>query len=208
MPLYKTITPNTKTTIKIWNITEAFDILLKPLSLKEATMQRVMNMKSDIHRRGFLSVRHLLRTFDYDDTDLYYDALGKPYLIDGKHISITHSFQYAAVIISDKKVGIDIEQQRPVIQHIATKFIDFESIFLCEQDVLYIQQLTKIWCIKESVYKLMATPGLSFKQHILTIPFSDSDNSTTVWVDYNNQKHKYQADFFNFDGFCCAYINL
>jgi phosphopantetheinyl transferase len=33
-------------------------------------------------------------------------------LKDGKHISITHSYQFSAIIISDQTVGIDIELQR------------------------------------------------------------------------------------------------
>ena len=58
-------------------------------------------MKSDLHQRGFLSVRHLLKEVGYSDADLIYDEFGKPHLKDGKHISITHSFTFSAIIISD-----------------------------------------------------------------------------------------------------------
>ena len=34
MPLYKTITPNSQTTVKIWKITESYDDLFNPLDLK------------------------------------------------------------------------------------------------------------------------------------------------------------------------------
>ena len=36
--------------------------------------------------------------------ELFYDEKGKPHLKDGKGISITHSFDFSAIIISDKKV--------------------------------------------------------------------------------------------------------
>jgi hypothetical protein len=35
MPLYKTLTPNSQTTVKIWKITESYDALVEPLDLKK-----------------------------------------------------------------------------------------------------------------------------------------------------------------------------
>ena len=62
---------------------------MSPLDLKLNSLERVMGMKSELHQRGFLSVRHLLRDFGYTDQDLFYDGNGKPHLKDGKYISIT-----------------------------------------------------------------------------------------------------------------------
>ena len=205
MPLYKTLTPNSQTTVKIWKITESYDDLLKHISLKSENMQRVLGMKSELHRRGFLSVRHLLAEFGYTDTDLFYDDNGKPHLKDGKHISITHSFTFSGVVISDTEVGIDIEKQRDKIGIIAHKFMDYESQYLNAEDGDYIRKLTVIWCIKESLYKLFATPGLSFLQHTLVIPFAMQDQQTVAWIDYNNRKYRYQTTYFEFEGFTCAF---
>jgi phosphopantetheinyl transferase len=123
MPLYKTISPNSQTTVKIWKIEESYDDLIAPLDLKPESKTRVLGMKSELHQRGFLSVRHLLKAFGYTDQDLYYDQNGKPHLKDGKHISITHSFTFSGVIVSDAAVGIDIEMQRDKIAIIAKKFV-------------------------------------------------------------------------------------
>ena len=163
MPLYKTLTPNSQTTVKIWKITESYEDLLKPLSLKPENLVRVQGMKSEIHQRGFLSVRHLLREFGYTDQDLFYDNNGKPYLKDGKYISITHSFTFSGVIVSNKEVGIDIEKQRDKIGVIAHKFADYEFNYLDKNAKDYIRKLTVIWGIKESLYKLFTTPGMLFK---------------------------------------------
>ena len=92
MPLYKTIIPNSQTTVKIWKITESYEVLMEKVSLKPVALERVLGMKSELHQRGFLSVRHLLQEFGYTDADLFYDENGKPHLKDGKQISITHSF--------------------------------------------------------------------------------------------------------------------
>jgi len=205
MPLYKTINHNSQTTVKIWQITESYNDLLKPLTLKPKSRERVLGMKSELHQRGFLSVRHLLREFGYTDLDLYYDDNGKPHLKDGKHISITHSFTFSAVVVSDTIVGIDIEKKREKITVIAHKFIDYEFDYLIKKDDQYINKLTVIWCIKESLYKLFATNGLSFKDHCLVIPFAKNDDSTVAWIDYENVKHRFCTAFFEFEGFTCAY---
>lgn len=205
MPLYKTITPNSQTTVKIWKISESYDELLDAITLKPENLKRVLSMKSELHQKGFLSVRHLLAEFGYQDSDLYYDTNGKPHLKDGKHISITHSFTFSAVIISDVVAGIDVEKQRDKITMIAHKFIDYEFDYLNEDDNDYIKKLTIIWCVKESLYKLFATPGLNFKEHCLVIPFTFEEPSTTAWIDYENKKHGYKINFLEFEGFTCAY---
>ena len=97
MPLYKTITLSSSIKVLIWKIEESFAKLSEGISLSQHSSHRVLNMKSDLHRRGFMSVRHLLAEEGYTDLDLYYDENGKPHLIDGKHISITHSFVFSAI---------------------------------------------------------------------------------------------------------------
>ena len=205
MPLYKTINPNSQTIVKIWKISESYESLMKNSNLKPESLERVLGMKSELHQRGFLSVRHLLAAFGYNDEDLFYDDNGKPHLKDGKQISITHSFTFSAVIVSDTIVGVDIEKQRNKITIIAHKFIDYEFDYLNENEDHYIKKLTTIWCVKESLYKLFATPGLSFKQHCLVIPFMITDEQTIAWIDYEDKKHRYNIHFLEFEGFTCAY---
>tara|TARA_R110002049_G_scaffold85278_1_gene216846 strand:+ start:396 stop:1022 length:627 start_codon:yes stop_codon:yes gene_type:complete len=206
MPLYKSISVNSQTTVKIWKIEESYDDLMQPLDLKPLTLKRVLGMKSQLHQRGFLSVRHLLREFGYTDQDLFYDKNGKPHLKDGKHISITHSFTFSGVIVSDSEVGIDIEKQREKIGVIAHKFVGYEANYLSNDQEDYINRLTVIWGIKESLYKLFATPGMLFKEHFLVIPFMLKNSSTVAWIDYENKKYRYNTAFFEFEGFTCAYV--
>ncbi|MDO7136875.1 4'-phosphopantetheinyl transferase family protein [Algibacter lectus] len=205
MPLYKTITPNSQTVVKMWKITESFDDLMAAVTLKPETLKRVLGMKSELHQRGFLSVRKLLAEFGYADADLIYDDNGKPHLKDGKQISITHSFNFSAVIVSDQVIGIDIEKQRDKITVIAHKFIGYEADYLDKEQADYIKKLTTIWCVKESLYKLFATPGTSFKQCFLVIPFELQDEETMAWIDYETKKYRYLVQFFEFEGFVCAY---
>ena len=204
MPLYKSLVLNSQTNVKIWKITESTDFFSGQLVLKTESLERVNRMKSELHQRGFLSVRMLLAEFGYTDEDLVYDAFGKPHLKDGKHISITHSYIFSAVVVSSKKVGVDIEKKREKIIKIASKFIGYETAYLRKTDPKLIQKLTWIWCIKESLYKLCSTPGMVFKKHFLVLPFGTESNSTSAWIIEDQQRSKYKAILMEFEGFGCV----
>jgi len=203
MPLYKSITVDNHTKVLIWRIEESEKELEKGINLTINCEERIASMKSQLHRSGFLSVRQLLKVAGYEASDLYYDTEGRPNLKDGKKISITHSFYYAAIITSNRVVGIDIEKQREKIKLIAPKFVDKEFSFINKKHE--IKMLTFVWCIKESLYKAYATAGISFKEHINIAPFSSSDTSGEAWVDYKKDRQQYKVQFLAFDGFGCAY---
>lgn len=204
MPLYKSFDVNSQTHVKIWHISEPLDALKASLNLTKESLERVNAMKSELHQRGFLCVRKLLNSFGYTDQDLFYDNSGKPHLKDGHFISITHSYNYAALVVSSCPVGVDIEKQRHKILNIASRFIDYESHYLNENSDKYIQKLTWIWCIKESLYKLYSKSGISFKKNFLVLPFESEKNTTKAWILEGEKRLNFEALFFEFDGFGCA----
>ena len=208
MPLYKTITVSPTTKVLIWKIEESFDALSEAISLTEKCSNRVKNMKSELHRRGFMSIRKLLEITGYTDYDLYYDENGKPHLKDGKHISITHSFHFSAIIISDQEVGIDIEKQRHKILRIAHKFTPIEEYRTIANEDALIRKLTIVWCAKESLYKSFSEKSVSFIQHIDVDEFNLDENKTTATVTYGDKGLTYQVDFLEFEGFTCAYAQI
>ncbi|WP_281226956.1 4'-phosphopantetheinyl transferase family protein [Flavobacterium aquiphilum] len=187
MPLYKTITLNPSTQILVWEITESYQELFEAVVLNESNLNRLKCMKSEIHQRAFLSVRKLFQLAGYTDFDLYYDEFGKPHLHDGKHISITHSHQFSAIILSDKVVGIDIELQREKIIRIADKFIDSEFSFLNpSENSAYIRKLTVVWGVKEAIFKIRNEKGISFKDHIKVNSFELKDLQTTTELHFDS----------------------
>ena len=204
MPLYKSLDVNSQTHVKIWQISEPLDALKASINLKKESLKRVNAMRSELHQRGFLCVRKLLNAFGYKDHDLFYDNSGKPLLKDGHFISITHSYNYAAVVVSSCPVGVDIEKQRHKILNIASRFIDYESHYLNENSDKYIQKLTWIWCIKESLYKLYSKSGISFKKNFLVLPFGSEKYTTKAWILEGGKRLNFEALFFEFDGFGCA----
>jgi phosphopantetheinyl transferase len=204
MPLFKTIKPNNHTAIYVWKIEESLSDLAKNMPFTENSANRLISMKSDLHKRGFLSVRHLLKAAGFSDFDLFYNDNGKPHLTNGKHISITHSFTYSAIAISDFAIGIDIEKNREKIKIIQHRFVNFEKGFIHKDDD-YIEQLTVIWGAKEALYKIYPFGGLTFKNDIDINSFQIADKKTTGYIKVEGWDKNYDIRFEQLDGFTLVY---
>lgn len=165
MPLLK-VTDTGNAIVYLWRIEESVEELLAGVNLREESSTRLSSMKSEVHKQGFLSIRQLLKVAGYSDSELLYDTNGKPYLTDKKCISISHSFQYATIIISNENVGIDIEMKREKIKRIAVKFCSLNELAAVEESDNDILELTTIWCAKEAMFKMCDSRSLSFKDHM------------------------------------------
>lgn len=204
MPIYKTIFPDPYTSIYVWKIEESLSQLNSGVKLQKRSRDRLEGMKSELHQRGFLSVRHLLLHAGYVDHDLNYNSYGKPLLKDGKHISITHSFNFSAILISEKEGGIDIEKNRDKIVNIQHRFVNTDYDSLSDEDL--VKQLTVIWGAKESMYKTYPYGGLSFHDHIGIDPFLFDDGGSSGRVIFGDWKKEYQISFQFFkEGFTLVY---
>lgn len=162
MPIYNKQHLPFNTLIMVWRITEEETALHNGIALTELCINRLNQMKSNVHRCGFLSVRQLLKAAGYVPRDLYYDRNGKPHLVDGKHISISHSHQFSAIAIGDKPLGIDIEKERSKVHRIATRFLHATELTPHATDRIRTTQ----WCIKEAAYKALGKNGISFSNDI------------------------------------------
>ncbi len=205
MPLYKSLTIDKNTKVLIWNIQESYADLSDGISLTTANQTRVDGMKSELHQRGFLSIRHLLKEVGLIDEDLVYDEFGKPHLKNGKFISITHSFTFSGIIISDVPVGIDIEMQRDKILKIAHKFTPFQEYKTIANHDALISKLTIVWGAKESLYKIYGKKKLRFLEHIYIEDFKFINEKTTGEIRYEGETFSYNVQFLEFEGFTCVF---
>ena len=201
MPLYKTIHHNSNTQILIWDITESYEQLNQDVQLNKKNQLRLNGMKSEIHQRAFLSIRKLLALAGYSDFDLEYDAFGKPHLVDGRYISITHSHHFSAIIVSNEPVGIDIEMQRNIILKIAHKFVNDQELKRLQKTDLaeYIKKLTVKWGAKEAIFKIKNEKGISFKDHIQVTPFELNETSSSANLSYRGLDEKFTIHFSELD---------
>jgi 4'-phosphopantetheinyl transferase len=132
----------------LWEVKESLSPYLSPESL-----ERLKGMKNVDHKACFVAIRHLLEFVSYTDEDLYYDPKGKPFLKDGRPVSISHNGKLAALYLGGPEAGIDVQQIRP------DKVLKAAAFFSKEVDP---EKLTKEWCIKESVFKLSESRPLNF----------------------------------------------
>src|SRR6195952_3974306 len=163
------------TEFALWKIEEKAEDLYKQLQLNEhekADFEQISKSKRHLHWLGTrVLLRAMLLTDEYIDCKV--DSHGKPYLVHlPYHISLSHSFDYAAVMISKTwAVGIDIEQIKEKVERIANKFMGPEELAFIE-DQHKIQQLYVCWCAKEAVYKCYGQKEISFADNISLKPFN------------------------------------
>lgn len=162
------------TELGVWKVEESERQLLNSLQLKQHERDLIESLGGEKRKLHWLSTRVLLRnmlnTQDYIDCRI--DEHGKPYLLNSNtHISLSHSFDYAAVIIGkNKQVGIDIELVKHKIKAIKHKFLS--DLELAQKQIGdNVNGLYVCWCAKEAIYKWYGKKGLEFKTHIRIKPF-------------------------------------
>ncbi|QEE48389.1 4'-phosphopantetheinyl transferase superfamily protein [Flavobacterium alkalisoli] len=206
MPLYKSYKIAHDTKLLVWKITESLEELSEGTVLKNVCEQRLMGMKSEQHRKGFMSVRKLLAEAGYSDLDLFYTEDGKPHLTDGKNISITHSYSFSAIIISNRSIGIDMEIRREKVIRIADKFVEKEFGYLDQDNTEdYVRRLIVIWGVKEALYKMFSRQGLSFKQNIDVDSFKMEDLKGTATVHFEEINSNLPFYFEEIEDFTLVY---
>ena len=215
MPYYKAITLNEHTTAYFWKITEDVTSLFRAVSMKDISLFRYENMKSESHQKGFLAVRMLLQHLGYTDYNLVYDETGKPHLMleanttsNQKHISISHSHEFSCICISNEPMGVDMEKLKEKILKIASRYMDvkhLENLSVSEQ----IEKATVIWGVKESIFKVKNEIGISFLEHIFENPFDLKDGQCSAELHFNNTIEKFNIQFFKVEDyiFVCAFPN-
>ena len=109
-----------------------------------------------------------------------------------KILSISHSGNYAAVIISDQSVGIDIEKINGKAYKIKHKFLHIELNYPQE---LNNQTSLVYWNIKESIYKAVGITGIDFKKNILALPLDINSSKCISWYVNNDDIYSFETHF-------------
>jgi len=198
------------TKLGVWKVEETIEELKDKLLLNEDELRFFNSLNKNKRNIHWLSsrvlLRHLLDTKDF--IEVRGDEHGKPHLVNFDYkISISHSYDYAAGMIGKKAVGIDIEKIKPVISHIARKFLHVNE--LREIDInSEIQKLYVYWCAKESVFKMNGKRGLLFRENIFLYPFEFKDEGDYVegYYTYNGQTNSFRVKYEQIDGYMLTYV--
>jgi 4'-phosphopantetheinyl transferase len=198
------------TEFALWRIEEGADELYNQLQLdddEKAFTKQLSASKRYLHWLGTrVLLRKMLKTDEYIDCKV--DANGKPYLVTlPYHISLSHSFDYAAVMISKTSpVGIDIEQIKQKVERIANKFMNQDELAGIN-DRTKIQQLYVAWCAKEAVYKCYVQKEVSFLDNITLKPFAfEGHGIVDVSLAKADTRIDYEVNYLKYDDYMIGYV--
>jgi 4'-phosphopantetheinyl transferase len=196
------------TQIGVWQITESVEWFRQQLTLAPSELEELstLNPRKCLE---WLAGRWLLHVLlgDADRKISLKDEFGKPFLLGSAlHISLSHSADKAAVIISPKSVGIDIQYFTEKIKRIERKFMREEES-ACLSANMEIPHLHVFWGAKESLYKAYGKREIDFKKHLLVTPFDyNLDKGTTqAIVQKDDFSESYTIYYAVVDGFSLSY---
>lgn len=156
MALLKIDNLRSGTILGTWRIEETVSEMLAMMP-SLGKLQHVLDSYSrDARRLEVLSVHALIYIMTGDESLVVsHNEDGHP-LLDGWHVSISHTRGYATVLLSRKdEVAVDIEYVSNRVAKIADRFIRDD-----EQDDSVTRQLV-CWCTKEAVYKYFSSQHLA-----------------------------------------------
>jgi 4'-phosphopantetheinyl transferase len=191
MPIINKI-ESEKNTILVWEITETLEEII---ALGEGI--DTSNYTSKKRKKEHLASRLLVNKI-YPTKIIIYNEFGAPELNNGKHISISHSKELVAVIFSDKKTGLDIEQISEKSLRIASKFVSEKNLIRLNKE-----KATLIWCIKEAIYKWYQKGEVDFIKDII-IPefFAKKHGSVTAYF----RKKKLNLNYLKINNHYLVYV--
>ena len=198
------------TEFAIWKIEEKAEELYEQLQLNEveaAYVETLSKGKRNLHWLGTrVLLRKMLQTEEYIDCKV--DEHGKPYLVNiPYHISLSHSFDYAAVMVSKSKpVGIDIEQINDKIERIAHKFMTEREMADLNSPAA-VAQMYVYWCAKEAIYKCYGQKEVSFLENIHLQPFEFAAAGTAgASLHKEPTKIAYEVNYMQYNGYMIGYV--
>jgi len=165
MALFYAQTIDEATKLAVWHIEEPESFFLEKVPLSR-------NITHPVKRCQHLAGRYLLQ-YLFPDFPVWLIQIAdtrKPYLTDDPfHFSISHCGAYAAAIVStQKRVGIDIERPTERILRIMNKFLSESerSIIVPHSTDQLVKMGTLFWSVKEAMYKWYSHGDLAFAQHL------------------------------------------
>lgn len=206
MPLFKTI-PIPRGLIGLWKFTETTADLLPDFSREELTDPTFLKYTHEKRKIEWLAIRALIRQLIGSDFTISYLGSGKPILKHDqfKHISISHSRDFAAVILHEHlNVGIDIEETTRDFNRIEKRYLSEDELIRTNKNP---QLQCLYWCAKEAIFKLVPEEGVEFKNQIHISPFNpELQDHFSVRFTSGDREAVYQLHYQFFFEHCLVWI--
>ena len=174
--------------IAVWLVTESCDELAALCSC--ADRRTGAGYRNEGRRREWYAWRALLRSIE-GDVDVSYDGCGAPYIEGraGVFISVSHTGDYVAVMLSDHRCGLDVEMADRDFSRVKARYISSdEEKFL---GMAYAEAI--LWCTKEAAYKWNNENAIELRDDIKVLSVGN-DGSINVAVKGVGVEMQYSVD--------------
>lgn len=162
--------------------------------------EKALEYKSEESRdMSFLAGILIYNNLNIEENELKYNNLKKPYIENGLYFNISHSKDYAVFVKSEKKIGIDIEfvnnKNKSILEY-AYNSDEKKYILNGEDKYSDIERLTKLWTIKESIFKASGSEKYIEPKNINTISINNQ-NLNLSNEEYDYVKLKFLDETYN-----------
>lgn len=187
----------------IWDTQEDESWFLNRLTLHPDEIEALPTLHPS-RRRDWLSTRYLVHLLSghTERIPCLKDTFGRPYFKDlATHISISHSGGLAAVILTGKHGGIDIQKWDARLKKLGSKFLTDEELASIPAHT-ELESLHVLWGAKEALYKAHGLRRLNFKHHITCDPFQYHPNGGEIigyLLENDGQKKAYAVRYRPFE---------
>ena len=202
MALYLRKKLENKAEIAVWQVTETEEELMKLSSVPTDEMEEISLFRSENQRRQKLAVRALLNEVFEEKMYLNHHDNGKPYLENCvTNISITHTDNYVAIIISDDdELGIDIESLDRNFAPVEQKALSEDEIDDLDDDQKN-EQLAIYWCAKEAIFKRMSQNRVNYAEQIEVEKFNlkNEGELEATFIHKDEYEEDFELEYMMFD---------
>ncbi len=140
-------------------------------------IEKIKNISSPRRQREIIASLLMLKEIFNHKVSIIHDEYGAPTIIgiDG-YISISHSATEIVIAYNQNhRIGIDIENWREQLIKVKSRFLSQKEIEIYATPQLLLQA----WTIKEALYKVAQSPGISLDSDIL-LPTDLNNNISKV----------------------------
>ena len=184
----------------IWQQQESLDFFRQRLELSEFEKVEISKFKKKKRLSEWYASRYLLfKMMNNEMRDIpFKDEYGKPYFKDNStNLSISHSGNLAAVLISHYICGLDIQEMNPKIAKILPRILSVQEASKFLKNIN--NSLSAFaWSTKEAVYKAYGKKLLDVRKaiRITSYELNGSNYSADVQIEKDDMKIKYQTKGF------------
>lgn len=120
-------------------------------NINETQKEKVLRFKNEKDQIRSMISSYLMNSLSKEE--LLFNEMGKPFYKNGPFFNVSHSGKFVIMAVSNKEIGVDIEENKEIDMSPLIKIFNEAEVKLIKEhaDFYY------LWCAKESLIKCMGS---------------------------------------------------